>query len=176
MTTNSSDRILWIIDAGLQTPVPDPSFGEISPTVSPRCARCDTLTPADESEFCAPCRAYLLGDAPEPVTSLEEAMRRVNDAVMASMDEFAERIRSLADAVARHVQDRHATTRIEPVYFVNLDPDVGWSALGMIADRLVFTHTAARPRYATYWCQPSYPPYTLLCASWSSIDPGLRVT
>lgn len=60
------DRVLDVIDTGLQTPMPDPSFGEISPRVSTRCARCDYRDPGDDSEFCDACRAYLLGDAPEP--------------------------------------------------------------------------------------------------------------
>lgn len=68
MTSERAAKVLAVIDAGLQTPMPDPSFGEVSPVVTDRCPRCNTRDPADQSEFCAPCRAYLLGDAPEPPT------------------------------------------------------------------------------------------------------------
>ncbi len=63
MTENSVDRILDIIDTGLQTPAPDPSFGEVSPPNVEGCARCGA-PPADEGgDFCAGCRAFLLGDS-----------------------------------------------------------------------------------------------------------------
>jgi hypothetical protein len=59
---NTTDRILAVIDAGLQTPVPDPTFGEVSPAVDGGCARCG-VEPAADSEFCGGCRAFLLGDS-----------------------------------------------------------------------------------------------------------------
>lgn len=62
--SESVDRILDLIDAGLQTPVPDPEFGEVSPRNSSLCARCQWTPPADDSEFCPACRAWLLDDAP----------------------------------------------------------------------------------------------------------------
>lgn len=45
--TDSVDRILDVIDAGLQTPVPDPTFGEVSPKNHGRCARCQHHDPAE---------------------------------------------------------------------------------------------------------------------------------
>jgi hypothetical protein len=56
-----AQRILDLIDTGLQTPQPDPSFGEVSPTEEHTCLRCPR-SPEPESDFCAPCRAFLLGD------------------------------------------------------------------------------------------------------------------
>lgn len=73
MTENSVDRILDIIDTGLQTPAPDPSFGEVSPPNVEGCARCGA-PPADEGgDFCAGCRAFLLGDTDtDPATGVPE--------------------------------------------------------------------------------------------------------
>jgi hypothetical protein len=56
--------IINLIDVGLQTPAPDPTYGEVSPINRETCARCPR-PPADESEFCLGCRAYLLGDREE---------------------------------------------------------------------------------------------------------------
>jgi hypothetical protein len=64
-----TDRILEIIDAGLQTPFPDPSFGEVSPVVDGRCARCRRVDPVEGSDWCERCRGILLGDIAEPPTS-----------------------------------------------------------------------------------------------------------
>jgi len=63
--SKSVDRILDLIDAGLQTPMPDPTFGEVSPRVKAGCVRCGEKT-TEGSDFCDPCRAFLLGDGPDP--------------------------------------------------------------------------------------------------------------
>lgn len=68
-TSSKVDRILETIDAGLQTPVPDPTFGEVSPVNNGRCARCQQHEAAD-GDLCPGCRAYLLGDSDDdPVVS-----------------------------------------------------------------------------------------------------------
>lgn len=59
-----TDRILEIIDTGLQTAMPDPSFGEISPTVTEECWRCEAGDAASESGLCEPCRVELLAERP----------------------------------------------------------------------------------------------------------------
>lgn len=61
------DEALAALGVGLQTPRPDDTYGEISPRVSDRCARCDRADTACESEFCAPCRSFLLGDGRDPM-------------------------------------------------------------------------------------------------------------
>ena len=72
-----SQKILDVIDAGLQTPRPDPSFGEVSETVYDVCVRCGRA-PFEESEFCEGCRAFLLGDGDDPLAPRRayEAARR----------------------------------------------------------------------------------------------------
>ena len=96
------DRILDVIDAGLQTPAPDPTFGEVSPTVHDRCVRCQTRPPAG-GDFCGPCRAFLLGDdppeprrhggswvdeshhwTPEQIQALNESMRLIGEQLVES--------------------------------------------------------------------------------------------
>lgn len=62
-SVSTTDRILDIIDAGLQTPEPDPTFGEVSPEVHDRCARCEQHEPAKGGDLCEGCRAFLLGDS-----------------------------------------------------------------------------------------------------------------
>jgi hypothetical protein len=61
--SSNVDRILKAIDAGLQTPMPDPTFGEQAPINHGRCARCETNPPAKDGDLCSGCRAFLLGDA-----------------------------------------------------------------------------------------------------------------
>lgn len=56
-------RVLDVIDAGLQTPMPDPTYGEVSPTVSQRCARCERHDPVEGGDLCEGCRSFLLGDS-----------------------------------------------------------------------------------------------------------------
>lgn len=69
MTDRTSvDRILGVIDAGLQTPIPDPTYGETSPVNDGRCWRCQCEAPADESTagVCEHCRQDLLDETPRP--------------------------------------------------------------------------------------------------------------
>lgn len=63
--SRAADRAIAAIDAGLQTPQPDPTYGEVSPRNTNTCARC-TRPPAPDSDWCEGCRAYLLGDGPDP--------------------------------------------------------------------------------------------------------------
>lgn len=69
MTSNRVDQILRTIDetldVGAQTPVPDPSFGEISPRVNGLCVRCQRVEPSGDAGYCDRCRAIVLGDVPE---------------------------------------------------------------------------------------------------------------
>jgi hypothetical protein len=57
--------IIDLIDVGLQTPAPDPTYGEVSPSNRESCARCHR-PPANDSDWCEGCRAYLLGDRDDP--------------------------------------------------------------------------------------------------------------
>jgi hypothetical protein len=47
--SETTDRILAVIDAGLQTPEPDPTFGEISPENDDGCTRCGVWLDVPES-------------------------------------------------------------------------------------------------------------------------------
>jgi hypothetical protein len=60
--TERLDRILDVIDTGLQTPVPDPTHGERSPRNRPGCVRCDGHV-AEGTDLCGGCRAFLLDDS-----------------------------------------------------------------------------------------------------------------
>ncbi len=66
----SVDRILDILDTGLQTPVPDPTFGECSPVNDARCWRCQRGAPVDGSAVgvCEHCRRVLLDETPPAVS------------------------------------------------------------------------------------------------------------
>lgn len=92
------DEILELIDVGLQTAKADPSFGEISPVNLENCARCSSPDLAPSSEFCPPCRAFLLGDGPEPrgpkTTELEPWLRASGDlrALAEAMNSFGQRL------------------------------------------------------------------------------------
>lgn len=84
MTRSSVDRILDCIDSGPQTAMPDPTFGEVSPRNVHKCAHCFEAEPAEDSDWCDPCRAYLLGDskvdpAHRKADPLEAAVRYVAD-------------------------------------------------------------------------------------------------
>ena len=60
--SKSTDRIIDLIDAGLGQSA-EGGYGEIHPE---SCARCVRRDPAEGSDFCEPCRAFLLGDGPDP--------------------------------------------------------------------------------------------------------------
>lgn len=57
------DRVLRVIDSGLQ------SSGETGHTFDAGgCARCQQVMPAtDDGDLCPRCKAFLLGDGPEPM-------------------------------------------------------------------------------------------------------------
>lgn len=84
MSDSTADRILDMIDAGLQTPVPDPTYGEVSPKRHDRCARCERQDPAGDGDLCGDCRAFLLGDSDtDPATpddSFEAPAERFREA------------------------------------------------------------------------------------------------
>lgn len=60
----SLDRVLRAIDSGLQRTT-EASYG--TDTHPEMCARCQRVEPGD-GDICAGCRAFLLGDEPEPAT------------------------------------------------------------------------------------------------------------
>lgn len=60
------DRALTALDVGLQSSPESTMFSDVAPTISGLCARCDRRDPVDGSEFCGPCRGFLLGDGPDP--------------------------------------------------------------------------------------------------------------
>lgn len=121
------DRILDVIDAGLQTPVPDPTFGEVSPTVHDHCVRCQYRQPAEASDFCATCRAVLLGD--EPVAGRAELTEEQIEAVLSGMRHIAEGLAAafseVADVVAGALSGMaEAFATVEPLL-----PADAWDAL-----------------------------------------------
>lgn len=63
MTRDRTERILEILDQGIGSSAED-GYGAIIPD---RCARCVRRDPVEDSDFCGPCRAFLLGDGPDPV-------------------------------------------------------------------------------------------------------------
>jgi hypothetical protein len=107
----TADRILDVIDAGLQTPVPDPTFGEISPEDHGGCTRCDADVP-ESVDLCDGCRAFLLGDSEvDPVgygiMSTEVALANLanhlpvlRQAVVRISEQFIEGINNFAAVMA----------------------------------------------------------------------------
>lgn len=114
------DRILDIIDGGLQTPKPDPTFGEVSPRNVEECARCSKRQLAEDSDFCDACRAYLLGDsetAPPTVTTIERfsevtTMEQIRELLIAGAISFNDAITLAARALSVHAA---AIQQHEPV-------------------------------------------------------------
>lgn len=94
-----TDKILDLIDGGLQSS-PEPVF---VPVAADRCARCSRRDPDDGSEFCGPCRSFLLGDTPDPdqpakfadasptVASYQTAWDSVRDVINTPLAELRER-------------------------------------------------------------------------------------
>lgn len=113
------DDILAAIDAGLQTPVVDPTHGEVSPVNDPRCWRCQFAPPlaGSESGLCHYCRGLLLGET--PVIPPEGRVRVSSDAFVrpivelgvppdigisaASLMRLAEILDDFAGALGAHV-------------------------------------------------------------------------
>jgi hypothetical protein len=111
--TSSTDRILGILDAGLQTPVPDPTYGEVSDKVHGRCARCESHDPAEGGDLCEGCRAFLLGDSetdPAVGDSVERQERWARDWV--ELAEFAGRVREVFGARLEVLADVTATCQV----------------------------------------------------------------
>lgn len=71
MVSDRLDRVLAAIDAGLQS---SPETGH-AVDLRDRCARCQRHEPAGGGDLCAGCRAFLLGDAPEPEHPNARAVR-----------------------------------------------------------------------------------------------------
>lgn len=69
---SSVDKILEALDVGLQTPVPDPTFGEVSPVNSEGCWRCGATAASDSDVgLCARCRRYLAEPVPHEPGDME---------------------------------------------------------------------------------------------------------
>lgn len=104
----SFDRILDVIDTGLQTPVPDPTFGECSPVNDDRCWRCQREPPADGSTVgvCEHCRRVLLdesGIAWDSLTAEQAELfnRAVEDVVEAMAETTTQVAAAMVEAVAQ---------------------------------------------------------------------------
>src|SRR5216684_3225291 len=65
------DEILSLIDAG----VGSSREGGYVQIRADRCARCTRVDPVEGSEFCGPCRRWLLGDGPDPMPTAAPARR-----------------------------------------------------------------------------------------------------
>lgn len=110
------DRILDIIDAGLQTPVEDPTFGEVSPVVHDRCVRCQVRACVEESDFCVSCRAALLGDesptaTPEDIDVVIQACGQLAQDLAAVM---ASTVEATTAAIRRMAEAFESAGPIEP--------------------------------------------------------------
>lgn len=62
----STDRILAAIDAGMQTSPESDVYVDVAPAILDVCVRCQRRDRDGDSDWCEPCRAFLLGDAPDP--------------------------------------------------------------------------------------------------------------
>ena len=94
MTSERVDRILDVIDAGLQSS-PEASYGEIS-YGDKTCVRCRSTDLEPSGEFCGPCRAFLLGDSEDdPAAPVPEKFATVT--VRVHTEEFVRRVAELAE-------------------------------------------------------------------------------
>jgi hypothetical protein len=94
------DRILEVLDAGLQTPMPDPTYGEVSPRNAPECWRCLLRPPASDAGLCESCRERLRNDEaivlPPDVAALLQSFAEALAPVVA---QFEAAIRSFAEVI-----------------------------------------------------------------------------
>lgn len=79
--SKNADEALRVIDVGLQSSPESDMYSDVAPVISGRCSRCDRREPVESSDFCEPCRAYLLGDAPEPADYVAELLRHMQTPV-----------------------------------------------------------------------------------------------
>lgn len=61
--TSTSDRILDLIDAGLQSSSESDRYRDVAPSVGEGCVRCDTSDVPEGGDLCKGCRAFLLDDS-----------------------------------------------------------------------------------------------------------------
>jgi hypothetical protein len=62
VTDPTLDRILDIIDAGLQSSPEADMYSDVAPSVGSGCVRCPATEVAEGGDLCDGCRAFLLGD------------------------------------------------------------------------------------------------------------------
>lgn len=121
--SSTLDRIVDLIDVGLQTPMPDPSFGEVSPRVEAGCVRCQRDVD-DDADLCPDCRAFLLGD-----TDADPALppvRTIGGLIEAAADfeEVMQRVRSVFAETSTRIADLWFTLSDEVHFdFVTDPPD-----------------------------------------------------
>lgn len=115
------DRILDLIDAGLQT------SSEVGLELAEPgwCTRCTRLPVADGSEFCPTCRGYLLGDIDEPRSELTDMLDQIMEGVVRRSNQLA------MDALLYGNAYTDLTTgeRVDPVTVVHRS-DGGWQPVG----------------------------------------------
>ncbi len=140
--------IVDVIDAGLQTPVPDPTFGEVSPVNRDCCWRCGAVTAEDSSAgLCGQCRDYLRGEQEQdPVRSsvgqqAEFGILRfvVNNEVLAQIQQVAEAAAvAFSDMAASCQRVCSALEEADSVLVESVAPSL---------DRLRHRHAAECPRH-----------------------------
>ena len=131
------DKVLELIDGGLQS---SSERGYVSVAVD-RCPRCVSREPCDGSEFCGPCRAFLLGDGPDTsfppadarFSELSAAWDETRRVLQEPVDELAARFATFGRAAAGvAVSLRLAAERIAEALGEYIDPETG----DLMVDRL----------------------------------------
>lgn len=119
-----SDDIIELIDGGLQSSSED-SYGDLADLST--CSRCEEREPAAASDFCPECRAFLLGDGPDPVASplLRYNHWRATHEISAAGYSRAGAERVFDDQLdaARFAWAPHAVVRVSPLAALRITPD-----------------------------------------------------
>lgn len=145
------DRILDLIDAGLQS---SPEAGYGTDHQPDACARCQEHPPVEDGDLCDGCRTFLLGDsdsdpreergherrllenaptmarwfAERTIRAAEEARLRSRDVSFSSIEEQARRLQQVVDEATarRHRQaQEHGLTPENLDQLINLPPSPG---------------------------------------------------
>lgn len=135
------DKVLELIDGGLQS---SSERGYVSVAVD-RCPRCVSREPCDGSEFCGPCRAFLLGDGPDTsfpaadarFSELSAAWDETRRVLQEPVDELAARFATFGEAAAgMGATLRAAVERIAEALGEYIDPETDDLMVDRLADYL----------------------------------------
>jgi thiol-disulfide isomerase/thioredoxin len=158
------DRALSALDVGLQESPESHVYGDVAPVVTDVCVRCERRDRFGDSDWCEPCRAYLLGDTDtDPMLSWD-------DVLPVWTVEFPLCTVHLAAVLGDAPWDRIVTMGVASVDL----RDGGWAGLASWVDDMRDYQRLPAWLPLRVWVEPVDALGVCLCVAWQSILLGAR--